>query len=347
MAVVAGCGLVTWRYLPSVTAADRIKHVVIFVQENHTFDSLFGKFPGANGMVWNVRCPDALSGDPPHTHADALKPGGAAGALGRCYYAEADAPNYWKLARKFTLCDQFFTEVRGPSDPNYLMLTAAQSPIIDSASPNDSCPDLCLDAPSLPTRLDAKGITWADYGGIFGAIKPMLGRAEVKPDDSQFFADAARGTLPNVSWLVSNFDVSGHPPTSLCAGENYAVRVLNAVMNGPQWGSTAAFLTWDDWGGFYDHVLPPVVERWRDGTPFRYGRRVPCIVVSPYARAGYVAKKLHSHLSLFRFVESTFGVQPVNDRDRAAPDMTDCFNFYQPPPAPLTLVERLCPAGSL
>ncbi len=343
MSLAAAGALVAPRYVNAPTAGDKIKHVVIFVQENHSFDSLFGKYPGANGRVWNVRCADRLTGDPPHTHADALKSGGTNGALGRCYYAEADAPNYWKLARAFTLCDKFFTEVRGPSDPNYFMLTAAQSPIIESAYPDDHCPDLCLDAPSLPTQLDAKGITWADYGGVFSVIKPMAGRGEVKADDSQFFSDAGGGTLPNVSWLVSKFEVSGHPPASLCAGENYAVRVLNAVMSGPQWSSTAVFLTWDDWGGFYDHVLPPTVERWSDGTPFRYGRRVPCIVVSPYARVGYVSKKLHSHLSLFQFIESAFGVEPLNDRDRLASNMDDCFNFSQTPLALIGLSERLCP----
>ncbi|MBI3763561.1 MAG: hypothetical protein HY260_17080, partial [Chloroflexi bacterium] len=287
---------------------------------------------------------DRLAGDPPHHHADALQPGGTAGDLGRCYYTEADAPNYWKLARTFALCDRYFTEVRGPSDPNYFMLAAAQSSIIESAFPNDSCPDLCLNAPSLPTKLDAKGITWADYGGVFNAIQPMLGRPEVKPDDSQFFTDAARGTLPNVSWLVSKFAVSGHPPTSLCVGENYAVRVLNAAMSGPQWNSMAVFFTWDDWGGFYDHVAPPVVERWGDHTPFRYGLRVPCIVISPYARPGYLSKTLKSHLSLFRFIETTFGVEPLNNRDRYAPNMLDCFNFSQKPLAAVALTERACPA---
>jgi phospholipase C len=128
----------------------------------------------------------------------------------------------------------------------------------------------------------------------------------------------------------------------LCGGENYAVSVLNAVMRSPQWPTTALFLVWDDWGGFYDHVEPPVVERWEDGTPFRYGHRVPCIVISPYARSGYISHTLHSHVSLLRFAETIFGLEPLTERDTHASDMLDCFNFEQPALSPLLVTPRDC-----
>ena len=118
--------------------------------------------------------------------------------------------------------------------------------------------------------------------------------------------------------------------------------VLNAVMNSPQWSTTALFLVWDEWGGFYDHVEPPVVERWKDGTPSRYGHRVPCIVISPYARAGYVSHKLHSHVSLLRFAETIFGLEPLTERDANASNMLDCFDFDQSPLPPLLLTARQC-----
>jgi phospholipase C len=183
---------------------------------------------------------------------------------------------------------------------------------------------------------------------MFTTIKSLAGRSEVFHfDDEQFFKDAAAGTLPNVSWLFSGFlknsdAKSGHPPASLCGGENYAVSVLNAAMNGPQWPTTALFLVWDDWGGFYDHVDPPVVERWKDGTPFRYGHRVPCIVISPYARPGYVSHTIHSHVSLLRFAETIFGLEPLTERDAHASDMLDCFDFEQPALSPLVLTPRVC-----
>lgn len=328
--------------------SDKIKNIIFFIQENHSFDNLFAGFPRANGKFAEQECPDALQKDPPHEHVDALRSNGATSEEARCSYAEAKVPNYWKAARAFTLCDNYFSEVRGPSHPNYLMMTAGQSPIINTPFSSDVCPDFCLDIPVLPNRLDAAGLTWRDYGGIFTDIKSLTGRPEITDFHAEkFFEDAAAGTLPNVAWLISGFLVdgdakSGHPPASMCGAENYAVSVLNAVMNSSQWSTTALFLVWDDWGGFYDHVEPPVVERWKDGTPFRYGHRVPCIVISPYARSGYVSHTLHSHVSLLHFVETNFGLKPLMERDANASDMLDCFDFNQPALPQLLLTQRQC-----
>src|ERR1051325_10583758 len=101
-------------------ASEYIKHVIILIEENHSFDSLFADFPGADGLAVGPLAPDQLAGDPPHQHADALQPNGLRGTLGRTHYNEASASRYWQLARQFTLCDNYFCEVRGPSDPNYL-----------------------------------------------------------------------------------------------------------------------------------------------------------------------------------------------------------------------------------
>jgi phospholipase C len=328
--------------------SDRIKNVIFFIQENHSFDNLFAGFPGANSKFAGRACPDALQEDPPHKHTDAFEVNGATTDEARCSYHEADAPNYWKAAHAFTLCDNYFSDIRGPSYPNYLLMIAGQSPVIEAALPTDICPEFCLDLPALPHRLDAHGLTWRDYGGIFTSIESLYQRPEVMDFHAEkFFEDAAQGTLPNVAWLNSGFLIdgdakSGHPPASLCRGENYAVSVLNVVMGGPQWGTTALFLVWDDWGGFYDHVDPPVVERWKDGTPARYGHRVPCIVMSPYARSGYVSHTLYSHVSLLNFAETIFGLEPLTERDAAASDMLDCFDFDQATLPPFQLVPRQC-----
>jgi phospholipase C len=117
---------------------------------------------------------------------------------------------------------------------------------------------------------------------------------------------------------------------------------LDAVMQSSQWNSTALFLVWDDWGGLYDHVAPPVVERWSDGTPLRYGFRVPCIVVSPYARRGYVSHELHSLVSITQFIETTCGLASLNFRDANASTLLDCFDFASPPRPGLTLTPRAC-----
>jgi phospholipase C len=329
-------------------ARELIKNIVFFIQENHSFDSLFAGFPGAKGKYAGQDCPDSLLKDPPHLHSDAFAPDGATSEEARCSYKEEDAPNYWKVARAFTLCDNYFADVRGPSFPNFLMMISGQTPIIGPGSPAHVCPNFCLDIEVLPNRLDARGLTWGDYGGIFTSIKSLLGRPEVMDfQDEKFFEDAARGTLPNVAWLNSGFlhdghAKSGHPPSSLCIGENYAVKVLNAVMNGPQWPNTALFLVWDEWGGFYDHVEPPVVEHWEDGTPYRYGHRAPCIVISPYARSGYISHTLYSHVSLLRFAETIFHLEPLTERDARAQNTLDCFDFDQSPLQPLSLVPREC-----
>ena len=326
-----------------------IKNIIFFIQENHSFDSLFAGFPGANSESAGKNCPDSLSKDPPHNHSDAFAPQGATTEEARCSYTAADTPNYWKAAHAFTLCDNYFSDVRGPSHPNFLMLIAAQSPIIDPPTPSDVCPSFCLDIEVLPHRLDAAGLTWQDYGGIFTSISSLIGRPEVMNyRDEKFFEDTAQGTLPNVAWLNSSFlydgyPKSGHPPASLCAGENYAVSVLNAVMNSPQWPTTALFLVWDEWGGFYDHVEPPVVETWKDGLPSRYGHRVPCIVISPYARSGYVAHDMYSHVSLLRFAETIFDLEPLTERDANADNMLDCFDFDHTPLQPISLVPWACP----
>jgi phospholipase C len=225
------------------------------------------------------------------------------------------------------------------------MMTAAQTPIVNTPYPIDVCPEFCYDIPTLANRLDDGGLSWRDYGGILTDIKSLVGRPEVMDrQDTQYFADAAGGTLPNMAWLNSGFlengdNLSGHPTGSLCAAQQYAAKVINAALASPQWESIAMFLVWDDWGGFYDHVDPPVVEKWTDGTPLRYGFRVPCIAISPFARRGYVSHATHSFVSVLHFAETVYNVTPLNERDANASALLDCFDFVQQPlhPNPLAL----------
>ncbi|TMD20787.1 MAG: hypothetical protein E6I99_13375 [Chloroflexi bacterium] len=264
-----------------------IQHVVIIVKENHTFDNYFGRFPGVDGDPNLAPASDPPSSDHPHEHAAWLKR--ATGAA-REQYAQANIPNYWRYAQRYTLCDRYFTEVAGPSTPNHLMLIAANSPIIDNPHYRDPIRDQPpFDIASLPAKLAKAGLTWRNYGGY------------------------AHGYI-----------------TALKGSKNQ----VDAVVKGGLWANTVIFITWDDWGGWYDHVTPPLVEKWTDGTQFRYGSRVGCLVLSPYARTGYISHTQHSHVSLVKFCEKTFGLQPINARDRAADDMSDCFDFRQKPLSP-------------
>jgi phospholipase C len=163
---------------------------------------------------------------------------------------------------------------------------------------------------------------------------------------SQYYAAAKKGSLPSVSWVVPSGEVSEHPPSPVSAGQSYVTSLVNAAMTGPEWKSTAIFLAWDDWGGFYDHVAPPSVDE--NG----YGLRVPGIVISPYAKKGYVDHQTLSFDAYDKFIEDDFlegqRIDPASDgRPDPRPDvredvkilgdLTADFDFSQPPRDPLPL----------
>jgi phospholipase C len=321
--------------------ASPIEHVVIIVKENHGFDTYFGKFPGAAGDSTLAAAANPPDVDPSHTHKSWLKR--ATGAV-REQYGEADIPSYWAYAKQFTLCDNFFTDVAGPSTPNHLMLITGDSPIIENpAAGYRTTPADAYDLPSVPAQLDAAGLTWGNYGGYaFAFVKALIGKNSY--GSAQFVKDAAAGKLPAVSWVYADHGNSEHPPDSaadrakgvgnVTSGMNWTVAQVEAIVAGGLWPKVAIFITWDDWGGWADHVDPPEVEKWSDGTQFRYGNRVPCLVVSPFAKTGHVSSTLSSHVSLLRFCEETFGLPAVTPRTGAADDMGSCFDFTQKPLGP-------------
>ena len=318
-----------------------IQHVVIVVKENHTFDNYFGKFPGVDGDATLAPAPNPPLADHPHDHQTWLQRDALAA---RQQYGEADIPAYFAYARQYTLCDQYFTDVAGPSTPNHLMLIAAASPIVNNPHQKDPAklkPPYRL--PSLPAKLDKAGLTWRNYGGYAFEYITGLRGSKNSVKSAQFATDVVAGKLPAVSWVYAPEishnpnPLSEHPPGNVTDGMNWTVQQVNAIVNGGLWPSTAIFITWDDWGGWYDHVVPPNVEAWTDGTQFRYGSRVGCLVLSPYVKRGYISHVLHSHVSLVKFCETTFGLSPINARDKAADDMSDCFDFTQPPAPPPAL----------
>ena len=157
---------------------------------------------------------------------------------------------------------------------------------------------------------------------------------------SSFYSQAKSGHLPAVSWVVPSGDVSEHPPSPVSYGQSYITSLINAVMRSPDWNSTAIFLTWDDWGGFYDHVVPPVVDK--NG----YGLRVPAMVISPYAKSGYIDHQTLSFDAYNKFIEDVFlNGQRVDPRTDGRPDprpdvrenvsilgnLSNDFNFDQAP----------------
>ena len=168
---------------------------------------------------------------------------------------------------------------------------------------------------------------------------PLRPRLAVRGADQQFLTDTRKGDLPTVSWIVTPGKVSEHAPASVCVGENWTVQMLNSLMRSPDWSSTAVFLTWDDFGGFYDHVAPQQV----DG--FGLGFRVPLLVISPYAKQGYIDHTQYEFSSMLRFAEDSLGLAPMTNRDRSANNMMGAFDFTQSARPPFLLQQRSCPSG--
>jgi phospholipase C len=140
-------------------------------------------------------------------------------------------------------------------------------------------------------------------------------RAAAQEPLSRFYAAAKHGRLPNVSWVTPDWADSDHPGAEIGQGQAWVTKLVNAVMKSPDWNSSAIFLAWDDWGGFYDHVKPPVVDR--QG----YGLRVPGIVISPYAKRGYVDHQILSFDAYLKFIEDDFlGGSRIDPKTDGRPD---------------------------
>lgn len=330
-------------------AQSKIEHIVIIVKENHTFDNYFGTLQGANGAQ-EVHAANPPPDDPDHRHQAWMDR--ANDTVHRVQYLESDIPAYFEYARGFTICDNYFSEVAGPSTPNHLMLICADAPVINNPAHHyNPKPGDQYRPSSLPSQLEKAGLTWGNYGGYaFHYVSDLAGHAGNHTRDL-FAQNASSGNLPTISWVYGDGrpGLSEHPTQNVTDGMNWTVEQVSAIVKGGLWGKVAIFVTWDDWGGWFDHVTPPVVEKWNhsmaqrkqdaypeyDGQPFRYGSRVPCLVISPYAKPGFISHQLNSHVSILKFCENNFGLTPLNSRDGASNGMSDCFDFIQKPlPAP-------------
>ncbi|HEX8917240.1 MAG TPA: alkaline phosphatase family protein, partial [Chloroflexota bacterium] len=156
--------------------------------------------------------------------------------------------------------------------------------------------------------------------------------------DKNFVKDARAGKLPQVSWLVTDAQRSEHPPYSMCVGQNWTVNQINAIMQGKDWKSTLIVLTWDDFGGFYDHVAPPVYDY------ISLGPRVPALIISPYARPHFVDHHILEFDSILKFIEQDFYLPALTQRDRNAASVLSSLNFHQHPLRPLVMKPPTCPA---
>jgi phospholipase C len=307
------------------------------------------------------------------------------------YHDAREIPNYWSYAQNFVLQDHMFEPTASWSLPAHLFMVSAWSAVCSQEDDPSSCVNndkLTGKAKNagpgqadyawtdLTYLLHKNNISWAYYLDqgvdadcpddqmictepnqkvqVPGIWNPLPNFDTVKQDGqlaniqdiANFYTAAKNGTLPAVSWVVPNGKNSEHPPALISTGQAYVTGLINAVMQGPEWSSSAIFLSWDDWGGFYDHVVPPVVDQ--NG----YGLRVPGIVISPYAKKGYIDHQTLSFDAYLKFIEDDFlnGMR-LDPRTDGRPDprptvrenvsilgnLLNDFDFLQTPRPPMLL----------
>jgi len=221
--------------------------------------------------------------------------------------------------------------------------------VFDGTEPD--CEDDAMTCKAVPQNAKTPGI-WNPLP-YFDTVKQDGELGNIQPI-RRLYQAARAGTLPAVSWIDPTNAVSEHPPALVSAGQNYVTGLINTIMRGPEWNSTAIFLAWDDWGGFYDHVVPPHVDE--NG----YGLRVPGLVISPYARRGFIDHQTLSFDAYVKFIEDDFlGGQRLNPRTDGRPDprpdvrenarilgdLRKDFDFTKPPRRPLILPQHPPPTA--
>jgi phospholipase C len=334
--------------------ASPIQHVVVIMEENHTFDNYFGDFPGVNGIT-EPAASDPLPHDLDHSgpRGQFATDGGQMDGfdpLGMVQYKQSDIPTYWAYAQHFGLSDNFFTSADSSSTPNHIAMIASQtggedqtihangclSPLNDVVLDRDSDGDESFGPPcyhinSIPAELRTAGLSWKYYGTapVWDAPEWISGISNSPQyKANQIITDAKAGQLPNVSFVTPSEDAaSDHPPEPTQPAQNFVASIVNAIMRSTEWNSTAIFVTWDDFGGFYDHVPPPQV----DGIGL--GPRVPLLVISPYAKPGYVSDAQGEFSSFDKYIEENFNLPSLGERDSLAntSDLQDFFNYSQTP----------------
>jgi phospholipase C len=285
---------------------------------------------------------------------------GIDGSLSMGHYDDHDIPYYWNIADQYVLFDKFFTSAAGGSVRNHMYWVTADP----GNRRDDAIPAAGFDVPTIFDRLEAKGVSWKFYiqnydptinlyhkgNGDHGAQvvwaplldfprylhNPQLMKHIVPLE--QYFHDLDQGTLPAVSYVVPS-GASEHPPGSIQAGEAFVRTLINSLMRSTAWDSSAFMWSYDDWGGWYDHVSPPRVDQ------FGLGFRVPALLLSPYAKRGYIDGTVEEFSSILAFIEHNWGLKPLTSRDAKASDLFDAFQFEKPPRPPAFLTQDRRPTN--
>jgi phospholipase C len=348
--------------MPSPSSSG-IDHIVFVMMENRSFDHYLGWLPGADGKQAGLTYRDDFgaahrthhlteytgcgSNDPDHSYEggrlqfnggrlDGFRRGDNDDfALG--YYTEADLPFYRQLLPHATTFDRYFASILGPTYPNRFYSHAAYTDRLDNTTRTAT-------VPTIWDRLAAAGVP-ATYYFSDVPFLALWGEQYLKTSKpyASFLAQAASGTLPAFSYVDPSFlgeDQGGsnddHPHADIRRGQAFLYDIVTALMAGPQWSRTALVISYDEWGGFFDHVRPPVLPDDHNGAAggpddhTQAGFRVPTFLVSPYARPGAVAHGTYDHTSVLKMVEWRFGLAPLTKRDRAARNLAEVLDFRHP-----------------
>ena len=359
----------------------QVKHIVVLMMENHSYDNHLGMLNRAGADGFNLgtngkptetnpypdgklqhafRMPTTcqLSGKPSQTWTNShiqlagghntgfVRSGSGPVAMG--YWEKADLPFYYSLASTFPIADHYFCSMLGQTFPNRRYLMAATS----LGMVNDGVPDP-LHYPANGTifdRLHKVGVSFGDYYSLLESILPaptmalfpelLVKYAGHLHDLDDFFEAAKAGTLPGFCLVEPSYTKNSEEnPENIAYGEQFAAKVIDAVMAGPGWKNTLLIWTFDEHGGYYDHVVPPAALAPDDIAPdasvaytgFRqYGFRVPCAIVSPWARADYVSHEVFDHTSICALVEHKWNLPALTYRDANANPMLDMLDLTKP-----------------
>ena len=280
------------------------------------------------------------------------------------YVPRSEIGQYWTFAARYVLADRMFQSNTGPSFVAHQYIIAGQSDDADEVpdspipawgcdSPPGTTVDLigpngtdlpgpfpCFDYKTVGDLLDDAHVSWKYYApsetedtGYIWSAYDAIRHIRFGPDwsgdvispETQVLTDIENGDLAQVSWVIPTRANSDHPNSASNTGPDWVTSIANEIGASQYWQNTAIFITWDDWGGWYDHVPPPQVDE------MGLGFRVPLIVVSPYARHGYISHQQHEFGSLLHFTEELFGLPSLGTRDAISDDLQDCFDFSQLP----------------
>ena len=361
-----------------------IQHIVVVMQQNHTFDNYFGTYPNAAGFPSDTCIPISLSYAPNisclapfhiGTHqmvdlshseptfeaqyrngkmngfVDALFQRHQDGTLAMGYFDGSDLPYYWNLADEFVLFDHYFSSAHDGSIKNRMYWVTGTPGNGENRIPSGGFDGI----PTIFDRLQERGISWKFY---INNYDPQLNYRSLKeldylphqiqwvpllsfdrflddPDLSshivdleEYYTDLQNGTLPAVSYVLL-LGATEHPIADARLGQRKNKNMIQALMQSNAWNSSAFLITYDDWGGWYDHVPPPQVDE------YGYGFRVPALLVSPYARKGHVDHTQLDHTSILKFIEANWNIPALAERDARANNFLSAFDFSSPPRDPV------------